>query len=90
MKVTPTSAPAIDCSKLQTPYLIWGGLAVGFGALAGASGVSTLAPKANSDGSPSKAQLGLAITSVVVGTFSAIATFVAGNYASAYTKCVAQ
>ena len=73
------SSASPTCS--QTPYLVWGGLAVGFGALAGASGVATLAPQSESG------KTALAITSVVVGVGSAVSTWLAGNYAAKWTKC---
>ena len=76
------------CSKTyETPYLISGGFAAGFGFLAGASGVGTLGFKGNPDGSLSGGQIGLGLTSIAVGLGSAVSAFVSGVYASKYSAC---
>lgn len=70
-----------NCKRYSTSYLIFGSVAAGSGALAGASGISTIAS------SDDRVKTGLAATSVSFGVIGAVATFLAGYYASAWSKC---
>jgi hypothetical protein len=70
-----------DCQRNARLYLLYGGIAAGASTLAGASGLSTLAS------SDDRVHLGLSITSIALGAVGAAATFLAGYYASTWTKC---
>lgn len=69
------------CEQIDTMYKMWGGFSAGFAILSGAGGVSTIPFDDNRD-----AQIGVGITSLVCGAFSAVSVWMQNSYAQDYTK----
>jgi hypothetical protein len=70
-----------DCEYIDTMYKMWGGFSAGFAILSGAGGVSTIPFDDNKD-----TQIGIGITSLICGAFSAVSVWMQNSYASDYTN----
>jgi hypothetical protein len=69
------------CEQIDTMYKMWGGFSAGFAILSGAGGVSTIP-----FGDDKNAQIGIGITSLICGAFSAVSVWMQNSYAQDYTR----
>jgi hypothetical protein len=80
MSADSTAPKQSDCDSLDNSQRTWGAIAAGTGVAAGAGGVGTALP---TDSTP---RVVTGLSSLAVGVFSAVATFMANSYSSDYTK----
>jgi hypothetical protein len=77
--VDQTQEQIDNCKQIDTMYKMWGGFAAGFAILSGAGGVSTIPFDDNKN-----AQIGIGITSLICGSFSAVSVWLQNSYAQDY------
>lgn len=75
------------CDDLNSSGTLWGGMAAGGAVVAGGiGGLASLATKKADGTIDADVQLGMGITSLIVGAFSATSTYLASRYGQDFNK----